>query len=340
MDIRDIKDPTFLNTLSITELEGLAKEIRSFLIASLSKTGGHLSSNLGIVELTIALHYIFDSPKDKIFFDVGHQSYIHKILTGRANAFDTLRKTDGLSGFQKTCESEHDVWEAGHSSTALSAAVAMAVSRDLDHQSFDVIPVIGDAAMVGGPSLEALNHLGSTNNKVIIILNDNQMAIGKSVGGFGNFLGDLRLSKTYNNLKEEYRHLLSGGKIRNKIFQTTKRMKDFIKRGVIKKSIFSEFGIEYLGPVDGHDFDELFRVLQLAKDSTESVVVHIVTTKGKGYDCAETDACGKWHGIAPFDISTGKSLITEKDGYISWSKYISNHVEKHMHEDRNIVAIT
>lgn len=340
MNIKDIKDPTFLNTMSIKELEKLSDEIRTFLIASLSKTGGHLSSNLGIVELTIALHYMFSSPIDKIIFDVGHQSYVHKILTGRANLFNTLRKTDGLSGFQKLRESNHDVWEAGHSSTALSAAVAMASSRDLSHENFEVIPVIGDAAMVGGPTLEALNHLGSTKSKVIIILNDNQMAIGKSVGGFGNFLGDLRLSKTYNHLKEEYRHLFSQGTIRSKIFQTTKKMKDFIKRGVIKPSIFSEFGIEYLGPVDGHDFVELFRALQVAKESTESVVVHIVTTKGKGYPYAETDACGKWHGIAPFDITTGRALVKNKEGDIGWSEYISNHLTKHMAKDQKIVAIT
>lgn len=340
MDIKDITDPAFLKQMSIPELEELSATIREFLIETLSKTGGHLSSNLGIVELTIALHYMFDSPKDRIFFDVGHQSYIHKILTGRVNEFDSLRQTDGLSGFQKFSESIHDVWEAGHSSTALSAAVAMAVSRDLDNQEYEVIPIIGDAAMVGGPTLEALNHLGSTKHKVIVILNDNQMAIGKSVGGVGDFLGDIRLSKTYNNLKVEYRHLLSGGKIRKKIYKNTKRLKDFVKRGIIKHSIFSEFGMEYLGPVDGHDFNELFNVLRLAKESEESVVIHIVTTKGKGYRYAEIDACGKWHGISPFDISTGKSTLTQKEGYVSWSKYVAKHIDKHMHIDQDIVAIT
>jgi len=340
MDIRDITDPAFLKHMSITELEELSAAIREFLIQSLSKTGGHLSSNLGIVELTIALHYMFDSPEDRIFFDVGHQSYVHKILTGRINGFDSLRKTDGLSGFQKISESVHDVWEAGHSSTALSAAVAMAVSRDLDEKQYEIIPIIGDAAMVGGPTLEALNHLGSTDHKVIVILNDNQMAIGKSVGGIGDFLGDIRLSKTYNNLKVEYRHLLSGGKIRKRIYKNTKRLKDFVKRGVIKHSMFSEFGMEYLGPVDGHDFHELFNVLRLAKESEESVVIHIVTTKGKGYPYAETDACGKWHGISPFDIATGASIVAQKEGYVSWSKYVADHIDKHMQTDRNIVAVT
>ena len=201
MDLNKIKDPSFLKELDIRQLNQLASDIREFLINNISKTGGHLSSNLGVVELTIALHYVFNSPKDKIFFDVGHQSYVHKILTGRASQFNTLRKYQGLSGFQKRCESEHDVWEAGHSSTALSGAVAMAIARDLDKQNFNVIPVVGDAAMVGGESLEALNHLGSINNKVIIILNDNQMAIGKSVGGFNDFLSSIRLSGTYNSIR-------------------------------------------------------------------------------------------------------------------------------------------
>ena len=196
MDLNKIKDPSFLMEMNIDELNELAYKIRQFIIQSVSKTGGHLSSNLGIVELTIALHYVFNSPKDKIFFDVGHQSYVHKILTGRAKQFPTLRQFNGLSGFQKRCESKHDVWEAGHSSTALSAAVAMAIARDLNHEYFDVIPVIGDGAVVGGESLEALNHLGSIQNKVILILNDNQMSISKSTGAMNNFLNNIRISNT------------------------------------------------------------------------------------------------------------------------------------------------
>jgi len=223
MDLNNIKDPSFLKELDIRQLNQLSSNIREFLITNISKTGGHLSSNLGVVELTIALHYVFNSPKDKIFFDVGHQSYVHKILTGRANRFDTLRKYNGLSGFQKQAESKHDVWEAGHSSTALSSAVAMAIARDLDHQDYEVIPVIGDAAMVGGESLEALNHLGSIKNKVIIILNDNQMSIGKSVGGFGEFLSSIRLSGTYNNLKQDYRNITSKNKFGQMIFNISKR---------------------------------------------------------------------------------------------------------------------
>ena len=340
MDLNKIKDPSFLKELDIRQLNELAGEIRQFLINSISQTGGHLSSNLGVVELTIALHYVFNSPEDKIFFDVGHQSYVHKILTGRANQFATLRKYGGLSGFQKRCESEHDCFEAGHSSTALSAAIGMAVARDLNHQNFHVIPVIGDAAMVGGESLEALNHLGSVNNKVIIILNDNQMAIGKSIGGFGEFLSSVRISGTYNNLKEDYRNLTSHNKFGQMIFNVSKRIKDFVKHGLIDDTIFEDFGVEYLGPVNGHNFDDLIRVLNLAKNSKSSVVVHVVTKKGRGYKFAENDKSGKWHGIAPFNIADGTLKNPEKNGKVSWSKVVADYIEMKMASDQDIVAIT
>lgn len=340
MDLKKIKDPSFLKELDIGQLNQLAQEIRRFLINNISKTGGHLSSNLGVVELTIALHYVFNSPEDKIFFDVGHQSYVHKILTGRADRFNTLRKYQGLSGFQKRSESKHDVWEAGHSSTALSAAVAMAIARDLDHQNFNVIPVIGDAAMVGGESLEALNHLGSINNKVIIILNDNQMSIGKSVGGFGDFLSSVRLSGTYNNLKQDYRNITSRNKVGKMIFNVSKRVKDFVKHGLIDDTIFEDFGVDYLGSVNGHDFDDLIRVLNLAKASKTSVVVHVVTKKGRGYRYAENDYAGKWHGIAPFNISDGTVITSDQGDKITWSKMVADHIEDRMAHDQDIVAIT
>ena len=338
--LEQINSPQDLKQLPSGQLTTLCEEIRAFLIESVSKTGGHLSSNLGVVELTIALHYVFNSPEDKIFFDVGHQSYVHKILTGRANQFATLRKYGGLSGFQKRCESEHDCFEAGHSSTALSAAIGMAVARDLNHQNFHVIPVIGDAAMVGGESLEALNHLGSINNKVIIILNDNQMAIGKSIGGFGEFLSSVRISGTYNNLKEDYRNLTSHNKFGQMIFNVSKRIKDFVKHGLIDDTIFEDFGVEYLGPVNGHNFDDLIRVLNLAKNSKSSVVVHVVTKKGRGYKFAENDKSGKWHGIAPFNIADGTLKNPGKNGKVSWSKVVADYIEMKMASDQDIVAIT
>ncbi len=340
MDINAIKDPSFLKQMNIKELEDLAYDIRAFMIANISQTGGHLSSNLGVVELTMALHYVFDSPRDKIFFDVGHQCYTHKILTGRANDFSTLRKYNGLSGFQKRCESIHDVWEAGHSSTALSAAVGMALSRDLSNEKFDVIPVIGDASIVGGMSLEALNHLGSTNSKVIIILNDNQMSISQNVGGINDFLSKLRTSMTYNKAKQEYKEQIERTAFGRRVYRTTKRMKDFIKSHVIQDSIFTEFGVDYIGPIDGHDFKDLIRALTKAKNSEKSIVVHILTKKGKGYVYSENDIDGSWHGPAPFDIQTGRPLQTISDGMISWSKLMSNSVEQLMDDDKDIVVVT
>lgn len=339
MDLRKIQSPDFLKNLDTKQLNNLAFEIRRFLLNNISKTGGHLSSNLGIVELTIALHYVFHSPVDKIFFDVGHQSYVHKILTGRAKYFPTLRQYDGLSGFQKCKESIHDVWEAGHSSTALSAAVAMAIARDLNHEHYEVLPVIGDGAIVGGPSLEALNHLGSIDNKVIVILNDNQMSISKSIGGFNNFLNDIRLSNTYNRVKNDYKTILTKGKVGNQVYRATKNIKDFVKHGFMDDTIFEDFGLDYLGPVDGHNIEELIRVLKIAKKNKKSVVVHVITQKGKGYQFAENDKTGKWHGASPFCISTGEILKTASDK-VSWSSVISDHVEKWMKKDEDIIAIT
>lgn len=340
MDLEKIKDPSFLKEMDIRQLNQLSEDIRAFLIDNISKTGGHLSSNLGVVELTVALHYVFNSPQDKIIFDVGHQSYVHKILTGRANQFSSLRQYKGLSGFQKRCESPHDPWEAGHSSTALSGALGIAVARDLNQENYHVLPVIGDASMVGGESLEALNHLGSLNNKVIIILNDNQMAIGKSVGGFGDFLSSIRISGTYNNLKEDYRNMTSRNKLGKMIFNVSKRVKDFIKHGLIDDTIFEDFGVDYLGPVNGHDFDDLIRVLNLAKSAKSSVVVHVVTKKGRGYSFAEKDVNGMWHGIAPFNIKDGTIKSNGNSRKITWSKAVADYIQAKMAIDQDVVAIT
>lgn len=337
-NLNDIQNPLFLKNLDITQLEELAADIRDFLITNIARTGGHLSSNLGVVELTIALYYVFNSPTDKIFFDVGHQCYTQKILTGRAKDFPTLRKYQGLSGFQKRNESIHDVWEAGHSSTALSAAVGMACARDLNHQQFHIVPVIGDAAIVGGESLEALNHLGATNKKVIIILNDNQMSISKNVGGFSEFLSDIRTSNMYNTARDEYREIMSHNQLSMTIYEQTKKFKNFIKRRMVDSKIFGEFGVDYLGPINGHDFNELIRTLEKAKTVERSVVVHTVTTKGMGYAPAQLDTDGRWHGVEPFDIATGKPL--QKASGISWSEFIAYEIYHKMSEDQDIVTIT
>ncbi len=340
MNIEEIKDPTFLKKLNRKELDALAQDIRKFLIQNISQTGGHLSSNLGVVELTIALHYVFDAPTDKIFFDVGHQSYTHKILTGRADEFTTLRKMNGLSGFQKRRESEYDVYEAGHSSTALSCAVGMAVARDLEKKKYDIVPVIGDAAIVGGPSLEALNHLGSMNSKVIIILNDNQMSISRNVGGINNVLSDIRTSASYNKAKADIKSLFNHIPGGDKLYKITKLLKDLLKDQLIDESIFTEFGVDYLGPIDGHDFKDLIRTLKKAKDMENSVVVHVVTKKGKGYEYAEKDVNGSWHSVPPFNIQTGEFLETKKEGYESWSSTIAAQIYKEMAFDQDVVTIT
>lgn len=338
MNLERIKDPSYLKQLNIDELENVAQDIRDFIIGNVSKTGGHFSSNLGIVELTMAIHYVFDSPTDKILFDVGHQAYVHKILTGRAKDFPTLRQFDGLSGFQKRKESIHDVWEAGHSSTAISGGIGMAVARDLNHEKGDVISVVGDAAIMSGESFEALNHLGSISSKVIVILNDNDMSISKNVGGFSNFLSDVRISTQYKNAKDNYTHFLNKTNIGHKFYKLTKKIKDHIKENVLDDNIFGEFGLDYIGPVNGHDFHDLIRALELAKEMDHSVVVHVHTIKGKGYVLAENDHLGIYHGVAPFDYKKG--ILKKESQFKSWSEVISSQIEKLMSVDQDIVVIT
>lgn len=338
MHIEDIKEPQDIKQLSIEELEDLAEEIRQFIIHSVSQTGGHFSSNLGVVELTMALHYIFDSPKDKIIFDVGHQSYVHKILTGRAQEFTTLRQFEGLSGFQKRRESPHDVWEAGHSSTAISGGIGIAVSRDLNHGDGEVICVVGDAAIMSGESFEALNYLGSIDAKVIIVLNDNNMSISQNVGGLSNLLSDIRMSVKYKKARNNYRDFLNKYNVGKKIYLFTKKIKDHIKESVLDDNIFGEFGLDYIGPVDGHNFNDLFNALRLAQEMDHSVVIHVHTVKGKGYALAEKDKQGIYHGISPFDYKKG---IVHKNNILkSWNSIIASQVEKIMKHDNDVVVIT
>lgn len=338
MNLLEIDNPDFLKKLNNEELNNLAKDIREFLIKNVSQTGGHFSSNLGAVELTIALHYVFHSPIDKIIFDVGHQSYVHKILTGRAKEFTHLRKYNGLSGFQKRKESIHDQWEAGHSSTAISGATGMAIARDLNHEKGDIIAVVGDAAIMSGESFEGLNYLGSIQSKVIIVLNDNDMSISSNVGGLSNFFSDIRISTQYNHAKNNYVSFLNKSILGRKVYKVTKGIKDHIKRNVIDDNIFGEFGLEYIGPVDGHNIHDLINAFQMAKSMKKSVVVHVHTQKGKGYLLAEGDRDGLYHGVPPFDYQTG--IIHKNSEYKSWSYIVSDHLEKLMEKDQDIVVIT
>lgn len=335
-----IKDPSFLKKLSNKELESLSQDIRQFLIERLSSTGGHIGPNLGVVELTIALHKCFDSPKDKIIWDVGHQSYVHKILTGRASQFDTLRQYKGLCGFPKMVESEHDVWETGHSSTSLSAAMGMAIARDLKKEKSYVVPVIGDGALTGGMALEALNHIGHEKKNMIVILNDNEMSIAPNVGALHNVLGRLRTAGKYQWAKDELEYLLKKiPAVGGKLAATAERVKDSLKYLFVSGVFFEELGFTYLGPVDGHDFDNLFENLSYAKKTEGPVLLHVITKKGKGYKPAENDTVGTWHGTGPYKMETG-DFVKPVNTPPAWSKLVSETVRKLARQDDRIVAIT
>ena len=339
MEIKKIENPRFLKQLNIDELNQLSQDIRDFLIENISKTGGHFSSNLGIVELTVALHYVFDSPKDKFLFDVGHQSYVHKILTGRAPMFNKLKKYGGMCGFQNRHESIHDPWEAGHSSTTISGATGLAIARDLKKENFEVISIIGDAALMSGESLEALNFLGGIDTKVIVILNDNNMSISRNVGGLSNFLSDVRMSYKYNQAKSNYTEILSQSVFGQKIFDATKRVKDKVKRKILLDTPFSQFDLDYIGPVDGHNMEELIRALETVKNLDHSVVLHVLTKKGKGYEPAEKDCSGVYHSVGAFDTVKGIQPVLDQEKH-SWSQSVSDHLEYLMNKHDDICVIT
>ena len=333
--ITEYNFPDDLKNMDSDELDLLAWQIREFLIESVSRTGGHLASNLGAVELTIALHKVFNSPKDRIIWDVGHQSYVHKILTGRAEGFSSLRQTGGLSGFPKRRESEHDVYETGHSSTSISAASGMAHARDILGQSGEVIAVIGDGSLTGGMAYEALNNIGSSDSKVIIVINDNGMSISKNIGGVSRHLNKLRTSHRYAGAKREIKNRLDKMPIvGHDIARAMAGSKDIIKYMMIGGGIlFEEFGFTYLGPIDGHDIKKLMDTLEQAKNSEESVVVHIITKKGKGYLNAEKDP-DKFHGIGPFDKETGKEKSAKTRSYSD----VLGETMLEIAEERNDVA--
>lgn len=340
MNLLDIKNPDFLKDMDYDQLNALASDIRNFLYESIAKTGGHLSSNLGVVELTIAMHYVFNSPKDKFIFDVGHQSYVHKILTGRVSEFHTLRQLDGLSGFQKRSESEHDVWEAGHSSTSISAALGMAVARDLDHEDYEIIPVIGDGSITNGMSLEAINHLGETQKKVIVVFNDNNMSISKNVGGVNKNFNKLRTSKPYTSVKRDLSSTLSKNVIGTKVLDSLSAVKNTIKKSVIESSVFADFGLEYLGPIDGHNLKDLVKAFEYAKNQKDPILLHVITTKGKGIKFCEDDTLGLWHGVGQYDPKTGELLSRLDHNNLSWSEVVSETLVRLAKDDQDIVAIS
>ena len=339
-DLTQYHFPEDLKTMSCEEMELLSYSIREFLIEHVAKTGGHLASNLGVVELTLALHKMFDSPQDKIIWDVGHQSYVHKILTGRGEAFDTLRQFGGLSGFPKSKESAHDAFDTGHSSTSISAAAGYAAARDIQGKDYEVVAVIGDGSLTGGMAYEALNNIGASKSKVIVILNDNGMSISPNIGGISRHLGSLRTSKGYlsakNFIKNKIGSIPSVGK---GIAQGLADIKNDIKYTILEHGgvLFEELGFTYFGPVDGHSLPELLDVLARAKNLNEPVVIHVISKKGKGYLNAEKDP-GKFHGIGRFDPETGAELT--KASKPTYSKVMGEYLTELAEKDPRIVAIT
>jgi 1-deoxy-D-xylulose-5-phosphate synthase len=334
-----VNQPSDIKAMSPDELARLAGEIREFLVRQLSTTGGHLAPNLGVVELTLALHYVFDSPKDKLIWDVGHQTYVHKILTGRKDRFGTLRQYKGLCGFLKRSESEHDVWEAGHSSTSLSAAMGMAIARDARGERHRIVAVIGDGALTGGMALEALNHIGHEQRKLMVVLNDNEMSIAPNVGALHNYLCKIRADKHYTKAKEEIEALIRKiPAIGDTLAKTLERLKDSLKYLVVPGILFEELGYTYLGPIDGHNIPLLVDTLRKADQVDGPVLVHVVTVKGKGYDPAEADA-HTWHGISPYKIESGQ-VLKAVDAPPTYTEVFGETLIELAERDDRIVAIT
>ena len=338
MLLEQIKEPQDIKDLSAEELKELAEEIRSFLIEKISVTGGHLASNLGVVELTIALFLAFDLPTDKVIWDVGHQSYTHKILSGRRELFDELRQYGGLSGFPKRKESPYDAFDTGHSSTSISAGLGMAQGRDLLGEDYRVVSVIGDGALTGGMAYEALNNAARIKKNFIIVLNDNNMSISENVGGMSRYLNGIRSDKAYNRLKKDVTAALTripliGDGLVDKISRT----KNSIKQLVIPGMLFENMGITYLGPVDGHNVRAMVKIFREAKKLDHAVLVHVNTVKGKGYGPAQKNPA-RFHGVEPFDPATGKAL--KEKVYPGYTDVFSKKLSQMAKTNPRLVAIT
>lgn len=335
MNVKDIKSPKDIKNLNIKELNELCQDMRDFLISSVSKTGGHLGSSLGTVELITALHYKYDSPYDKIIFDIGHQAYAHKILTGRSEGFSKLRQYKGMSGFLKKEESEHDVWEAGHSSNSISAAVGYAMQRDLDGKDNQVICLIGDGSMTNGMSLEALNHLIEVNKKVVIIINDNEMSISPNIGFINNMFKSLDLNESYSDTKDSIKNTLNKVDKSQNLTKFIRSVKNKLKSEInAPKGFFNSLGFKYYGPVDGHDIESLLKAFDKIENISGPIILHVKTKKGKGYLPAEE---GSWHGVSKFDVKTGEVFKSEG---VSNSKVVANYVSLLMEEIKDLVVIT
>lgn len=335
--LEKINYPEDLRSLNLEQKKILAQELREKIIDTVSNTGGHLASNLGVVEMTIALHSVFNTPIDKIVWDVGHQTYVHKMLTGRKNKLDTLRQMDGLAGFPKVSESIYDCFNTGHSSTSISVALGMARARDIKGENSKVIAVIGDGALTGGMALEALNDVGSSNTNMVVILNDNEMSISKNVGGISMLLSKLRTKGLYTNFNTKGKRTISKIPVVGpKVIKLVQRAKRGIKQFVIPKMYFEDIGFRYLGPVDGHNLEALENILKIAKTQQGPILIHVLTKKGKGYKPAE-DSPDVFHSTSKFDKLTGEKIGKAKFDY---SKVFGEKLVSLAKENPNIVAIT
>ena len=338
MILERIKETNDIKDLSWEELDVLACEVRQFLVEKVSEHGGHLASNLGVVELTIAMHKTFSLPKDKMIWDVGHQAYTHKLLTGRRDGFETLRKFGGMSGFPKRNESDCDVFDTGHSSTSISAGLGYVEAREILGEDYKVVSVIGDGSLTGGMAYEALNNAAHLNSNFVIILNDNNMSISENVGGMSKYLAGIRTAKVYNELKKGVTGALNRiPGVGKNIVSSIRKTKNSIKQLFVPGMLFEEMGLTYLGPVDGHDIKKLYRTLREAQKMDHAVLVHVLTQKGKGYAPAEQNP-SKFHGIGPFDMETGNTVeVKEKDTYTDvFGKVMYKEGEK----EPKLVAIT
>lgn len=334
--LKKLNFPEDLKNLNENEYKVLSEELREFLIDSVSKTGGHLASNLGVVELTLSLFKAFDFKKDKIVWDVGHQSYVYKILTGRKDGFENLRQFNGMSGFPKRNESEYDYFDTGHSSTSISSALGIARARDLSGDNYSVIAVIGDGALTGGMALEALNDAGFRKTKIIVILNDNQMSISTNVGGLSRYFNKFRIAPTYNKLKTDIHASLDTSTAGKKIAGQISKVKDSIKHLVVPSMFFENMGVKYIGPIDGHDMKAMTEVFSKAREIDGPVIIHTITQKGKGYALAE-ESPSKYHGVGPFNLESGEQNVSPKNNY---SKAFGNALVDLSEKDSKIVAIT
>ena len=336
INVREIRDPSIVKTLDSRSLKLLCHDLRKEIIEACSVHGGHLASNLGVVELIVALYRFFDFPKDKLIFDVGHQCYAHKLLTGRS--LDHLNENGGVSGFLRRDESIYDCFEAGHSSTSLSAAEAFAIARDLKGEKYNVIALIGDASIANGLAFEALNNIGCRRNKVIVILNDNHMSISRPIGGLGRFFRKISTAKAYNHMKAGYRRVLYRTAVGRGFYQFTYFIKRRVKQMLVPTTMFDNMGFTYMGPVDGHNIHLLEKAFKGAENATKSVVIHVHTIKGKGYEPAEKDKTGEWHGVPPFDIETGLPKDAH-EGQIAWPSYMGDLIHTALESVPNTLLI-